>query len=123
MCGFVCVRRLECRFHILPDNEIKDVPSEGGIPAIPLPAADLRRSDTEGRRGAGLRLRRSTVCSLDVAATRQSVKRSKCTWWNFILGIPIVFLERTKMNINLGLNGIPLEINQNSTQPHYVITI
>lgn len=35
------VRTLECRFHILPDNEIKEVPSEKGIPAIPLPAADL----------------------------------------------------------------------------------
>lgn len=37
----VYVRTLECRFHILPDNEIKEVPSEKGIPAIPLPAADL----------------------------------------------------------------------------------
>lgn len=37
----VYVRTLECRFHILPDNEIKEVPSEKGIPTIPLPAADL----------------------------------------------------------------------------------
>ena len=32
---------MECTFHILPGNEIKYVPSEGGIPAIPLPVADL----------------------------------------------------------------------------------
>lgn len=37
----VCVRRQECRFHILSDNEIKDVTSERGIPVIFRPAKDL----------------------------------------------------------------------------------
>lgn len=37
----MCVRRLECRFHILLDNEIMEVPPEvKGISAIPLRAAD-----------------------------------------------------------------------------------
>lgn len=35
-------RTTECRFHILLDNEIKEVPSENGIPAIPPPAAHSR---------------------------------------------------------------------------------
>lgn len=38
---WMCVRRLECRFHTLPDNEIKNVPSTGGIPVIPLPVIDF----------------------------------------------------------------------------------
>lgn len=41
----VCVMTLECRFHVLPDNEIKEVPSEERIPAIPLLAVDRCCSD------------------------------------------------------------------------------
>lgn len=42
---------LECRFHTLSDNEIKDVPSEAGIPAIPFPPTGLCCSGTEHRSG------------------------------------------------------------------------
>lgn len=41
------VIKLECRFHTLLDNEIKDVLSEAGIPAIPFPPTGLCFSDTE----------------------------------------------------------------------------